>query len=87
MKNIQEGKLVFPKGNGDPGRTTGGTRYCKTTGCLSERIGVRWPDGNLTWCCLRATEYIVEKDVYRLVPQNPDQEKASVPQNPYDIYE
>lgn len=35
------------------GRTTGGTRRCRLAGCCGIRIGVRWPDGHITWPCSR----------------------------------
>lgn len=33
------------------GKPTGGTRSCTLEGCRGNRIGVRWPDGKLTWPC------------------------------------
>jgi hypothetical protein len=33
------------------GKTTGGTRNCQMEGCNGIRIGVRWPDGHMTWPC------------------------------------
>ena len=38
-------------GRGEPGRLTGGTRRCTLEGCRGERLGVRWPDGRITWPC------------------------------------
>ena len=33
------------------GKLTGGTRDCQLAGCRGIRLGVRWPDGTLTWPC------------------------------------
>ena len=38
-------------GQGDPGRLTGGERTCTLGGCRGVRLGVRWPDGKMTWPC------------------------------------
>ena len=40
-------------GRGKAGRLTGGTRVCRLEGCGGLRIGVRWPDGTITWPCVR----------------------------------
>ena len=38
--------------NGDEvGKATGTYRRCSMHGCTGLRIGVRWPDGRLTWPC------------------------------------
>ena len=58
-KPITKGTLVYPqrgkhkafKTGGKPGTTTGGGRYCS---CGSFRSGVRWPNGELTFCCHKA---------------------------------
>jgi hypothetical protein len=33
------------------GFTTGGVRRCQLDGCPGIRVGVRWPDGRMTWPC------------------------------------
>jgi hypothetical protein len=35
------------------GLTTGGRRQCTLEGCGGTWVGVRWPDGGLTWPCLK----------------------------------
>ena len=48
--------LCYPRKGGRitrPGRVTGGARRCQLEGCLGRRIGVRWPDGRITWPCTR----------------------------------
>ena len=30
-----------------------GTRHCQLSGCSSMCVGVRWPDGKITWPCLK----------------------------------
>jgi len=48
---IHRGEVVLSRGRRARGRTTGGVRPCTLEGCLGLRIGVRWPDGKLTWPC------------------------------------
>ncbi len=49
----------FPKGmpvraaSGEEGHTTGTFRACQLEGCTGTRVGVRWPDGKLTWPCTK----------------------------------
>lgn len=38
------------------GRTTGTARQCQLEGCRGLRIGVRWPDGHITWPCSKGLE-------------------------------
>ena len=35
------------------GKTTGGRYDCQMEGCRGQRIGVRWPDGSITFPCSR----------------------------------
>ena len=35
------------------GITTGGTRRCGMLECPGTLIGVRWPDGKMTWPCTK----------------------------------
>lgn len=35
------------------GRLTGGTRLCQMDGCGGTRYGVRWPNGRITWPCVK----------------------------------
>lgn len=35
----------------EKGILTGGRRCCALEGCTGVRLGVRWPDGKLTWPC------------------------------------
>lgn len=48
---IKRGELVYSRSGDQLGKTTGGTRSCRLEGCRGIRIGVRWPDGSLTWPC------------------------------------
>jgi len=41
------------------GRLTGGQRGC-FDGCSGPKLGVRWPDGRMTWPCVKAM--FVRKD-------------------------
>jgi hypothetical protein len=47
------GVLVWSTGHKDAGRLTGGSRRCALEGCRGVLLGVRWPDGELTWPCTR----------------------------------
>jgi len=33
------------------GVKTGGSHFCQLGGCGGQRIGVRWPDGKITYPC------------------------------------
>lgn len=50
------GRTVFAqdsRGGRLQGRLTGGARVCPLEGCTGVRLGVRWPDGSLTWPCTK----------------------------------
>jgi hypothetical protein len=51
-------RAVYPKGTvitsrdgKQRGKCTGTVRRCPLEGCGGIRIGVRWPDGKITWPC------------------------------------
>ena len=46
-------EFVWNRGGKFKGRTTGTTRRCRMEGCLGICLGVRWPDGKLTWPCTK----------------------------------
>lgn len=49
-------RFVFARGTRHGrlrGRLTGGSRVCPLEGCPGARLGVRWPDGRLTWPCTK----------------------------------
>jgi len=48
---IRRGEVVLSRDGRARGRTTGSLRSCTLEGCRGLRIGVRWPDGRLTWPC------------------------------------
>ncbi len=48
---VRKGMRVYPRGSASWGLTTGGTRRCQLEGCTGVRVGVRWPDGKITWPC------------------------------------
>ncbi len=39
------------------GVVTGATRRCTLEGCVGQRLGVRWPDGKITWPCTKGMEF------------------------------
>jgi len=43
---------VYSRDKKTIGLATGGYRDCTMEGCKHQRVGVRWPDGKLTWPCL-----------------------------------
>jgi hypothetical protein len=53
---IDRGTVVWARGLKHKGKATGGTRQCQLEGCGSIRVGVRWPDGKLTWPCFRGMD-------------------------------
>ena len=46
---------VWSRDGAEAGKATGGSRQCAMEGCRGLRIGVRWPDGKLTWPCTKGT--------------------------------
>lgn len=44
-------KTILSRDGKERGKPTGKTRCCKLEGCSGIRIGVRWPDGKITWPC------------------------------------
>lgn len=53
---VAKGTRVYAR-DGRVGLATGGARLCSLAGCTGARIGVRWPDGKLTWPCTKGMEY------------------------------
>jgi len=47
----RRGEVVLSRDRNTRGRTTGGVRPCTLEACRGLRIGVRWPNGRLTWPC------------------------------------
>lgn len=48
-----KGSIVWSRGRDYEGATTGTFRGCQMEGCRGTRIGVRWPDGKMTWPCTK----------------------------------
>lgn len=46
---------------GEVGRVVG-SRRCTLEGCTGKRLGVRWPDGRLTWPCTKGMERLPSGD-------------------------
>jgi hypothetical protein len=51
--NIALPKKVWDGDHAQFGLPTGGTRRCQLEGCSGTQVGVRWPDGKLTWPCTK----------------------------------
>lgn len=49
----ERGSLVYNRDGSEAGTATGGERKCQLDGCPSQRVGVRWPNGKMTWPCIR----------------------------------
>jgi hypothetical protein len=47
-----KGTSVLSRDGKEKGLATGGLRVCQMEGCGKLRMGVRWPDGRLTWPCM-----------------------------------
>lgn len=62
MENFQLPKKVLSREGDEIGTTTGGTRRCTMEGCQGVRIGVRWPDGKLTWPCSKGMTEVTEEE-------------------------
>jgi hypothetical protein len=43
--------FVYTRGGKRRGLVTGGVRACGARDCAGPLIGVRWPDGKMTWPC------------------------------------
>jgi hypothetical protein len=48
-------RITSGTGN-ESGVPTGGTRTCQMEGCRGLLVGVRWPDGKLTWPCTKGMD-------------------------------
>lgn len=46
------------------GRLTGGEYPCRMESCRGSRVGVRWPDGKITYPC--SSQIVHEGDHFRL---------------------
>jgi hypothetical protein len=47
------GTDVYTRDGKIRGKATGGLRHCALESCGGIRVGVRWPDGKLTWPCMK----------------------------------
>ena len=45
--------MVWDRDGRERGQRTGGQRHCALEGCTGMRIGIRWPNGQLTWPCTK----------------------------------
>jgi hypothetical protein len=52
MPDVSQGTVILSR-NGDVGRATGGGYPCRMDSCCGARVGVRWPDGELTFPCTK----------------------------------
>ena len=50
-------KKVYSRGRTMVGQTTGSVRSCAMEGCRGRRIGVRWPNGKVTFPCTRGMDF------------------------------
>lgn len=56
-------KKVWNSQQSEFGTPTGGIRRCQMEGCLGQRIGVRWPDGSITWPCAKGISNLSENEM------------------------
>ena len=57
-----KGTKVFNREMTEQGELTGSSRLCSMDGCTGRRLGVRWPDGKLTWPCAKGMLFDPEKN-------------------------
>ncbi|GEM_PF-1827673 len=58
---------VTSRTGGIVGKTIGKTRRCRTVGCTGVRIGVRWPNGGITWPCSKGMTFSNKGEAAKLV--------------------
>jgi hypothetical protein len=54
----QEYAIVRRPDGFERGQRTGGYRHCQLEGCSGIRIGIRWPDGQVTWPCTKGLIFL-----------------------------
>jgi hypothetical protein len=59
--------VVISRDGEDKGLPTGGAYPCRLEGCMGVRIGVRWPDGSITFPCTRGMEFSKDCKEARIV--------------------
>jgi hypothetical protein len=67
MAEKNRGVLVWNRSKTQRGSLTGGERRCQLEGCGSVRLGVRWPDGKLTWPCMRGMNFDTTTNTWELL--------------------
>lgn len=53
----KKGMKVWSRDGKLRGEMTGGFRFCRLEGCSGRRLGVRWPDGKVTFPCTKGLGY------------------------------
>lgn len=56
MAQITFPAKVWNREHTECGIPTQTVQNCRMESCRSERIGVRWPDGKITWPCMRGMD-------------------------------
>ena len=51
-------KRVYPSDGAGYGTLTGGRMPCRMEGCGGMKLGVRWPEGKLTYPCNRGMDFV-----------------------------
>jgi hypothetical protein len=64
---FEKGIRIIDRSGKIEGKTTGGTRPCTLEGCMGEKIGVRWENGELTWPCSAGMKYMKSKNGWRII--------------------
>jgi hypothetical protein len=57
---------VYFRGRALSGVTTGVTRTCQLEGCGARRLGVRWPDGKITYPCTKGMTWNEEERAWEI---------------------
>jgi hypothetical protein len=60
---------IISRNGKETGTLTGGKRQCQMEGCYATRIGVRWPDGKLTFPCSAGMKTVKrgKKELYKII--------------------
>ena len=65
--DLRLGEVVISRDGISKGKTTGGERQCTMEGCRGNRVGVRWPDGKLTFPCTHGMNWDEHESAWKLI--------------------
>lgn len=59
----EEIKHVISADGKETGDVTGGRRRCQMSGCGGVCLGVKWPDGRMSWPCTKGLVATTDKTI------------------------